>query len=280
MKRATTLTLVCAFTIAAAAQGGRRFEAESVKRTTAPGPDIVIVTGTRVSGPFVTLRSLVQSAYGVDRDQVLGGPGWGDTDHFQVNATMAAGASRDDVRAMLRTLLTERFGFAAHTEKRDLPVNELTFTGQLGPKMRRAGPECAPGTTPANLPVPPPPPPPPAGAAEFFTLTNQPAGSKCGSMVMNGFISARDVPVANLAWMLAQLMRRPVVDRTGLTGKYDFDLMYLPDSGPPALNGTPIPWDAPALATAIREQLGLRLESSRAPVDVVVIDRATAPSEN
>lgn len=263
-----------------AAQAPRRFEAESVKRQTSPGPGIVAVTGTRVSGPFVTLRSLVQSAYGFDRDQVLGGPGWTDTDHFEVNATMRPGESREDAREMLRTLLADRFGLAAHIEKRDLPVTILTFGGQLGPKMRRSGPDCAPGTTPAGLPVPPPPPPPPAGAAEFFTLTNTPTGSKCGSLVMNGYISGRDLPVATLAWMLAQQTRRPVLDRTGLTEKYDFDLMYLPDTGPPAMNGNPIPWEAPALATAVREQLGLKLDSARAPVDVVVIDRASPPTEN
>jgi uncharacterized protein (TIGR03435 family) len=182
---------------------------------------------------------------------------------------------------MLRTLLEERFGLAVHVEQRDLPVSVLTFSGQLGPRLRRSGPDCAPGMMPPGLPPPPPPPPaPPAGAAEFFTLTNTPTGSKCGTLVMNGFISGRDLPMANLAWMIAQLLRRPVFDRTGLADHYDFDLMYLPDVGPPQINGTAIAWDAPVLATAVREQLGLKLDSAREAVDVIVIDRVNPPTEN
>jgi uncharacterized protein (TIGR03435 family) len=266
----------------ALAQAPRTFDAASVKRNpNAPGPGIVAVTGRRVSAPFVTMRTLVQSAYEVDRDQVVNGPGWIDSDRFEVSATAPAGASVGDVRLMLRALLAERFGLAAHTEQRDLPINILTFTGQLGPKMRKSGPECAPGTTPAGLPPPPPPPPStPAGAADMIILTAAPTGSRCGTLTMNGFISGRELPVGNLAWMLSQVVRRPVIDRTGLTDKYDFDLMYLPDVGPPQVNGTPVQWDAPALATALREQLGLKLDSSRGPVEVVVIDRVSPPTEN
>jgi uncharacterized protein (TIGR03435 family) len=279
----TVAAVVAAGAIAVTGQTPRGFDAASVKRNSSGAglPGIVAVTGQRVSAPFVTVRTLVQSAYGVDRDQVVNGPGWIDTDRFEVTAIAPAGASLTDVRAMLRALLGERFGLSAHTEQRDLPVDILTFTGQLGPKMRRSGPECAPGAMPPGFRAPPPPPPPtPAGAADMLILTTTPTGSRCGSMMINGFISGRELPVANLAWMLSQQVRRPVLDRTGLAGKYDFDLMYLPDVGPPQVNGTALPWDAPALATAIREQLGLKFDSSRAPVNVVVIDRVTPPTDN
>jgi uncharacterized protein (TIGR03435 family) len=277
------VAMVVAFQTAPGAQAPRAFEVASIKRNTGSlgGMPLVAITGQRVSAPFVTVRTLVQVAYGVDRDQVAGGPGWIDSDRFEVNATAPAGATTAEVRGMLRTLLAERFGLTAHSEKRDLPVNVLTFGGQFGPKMRPAGPQCAPGTIPPGLPPPPPPPPPtPAGAAEMIVLGASPAGSKCGALVMNGFISGREMKMEAIAWMLSQLVRRPVLDRTGLGETYDFDLMYLPDVGPPQVNGTAIAWDAPALATAIREQLGLKFDSTRAPVQVVVVDRVTAPTEN
>ena len=180
---------------------------------------------------------------------------------------------------MLRTLLGERFGLSVHTEKRDLPVYALLFTGQLGPKMRVAGPECAPLTSPAGIPAPPPPPPPPAGAGPM-TVLGQPPGSKCGTAIMRGYISARDIVLEAFVSLLTRELQRPVDDRTQLTGRYDIDLSYLPDSGPMTINGQPINADAPSLQTAVREQLGLRLDSTRAPVDVVVIDRVSPPSEN
>src|SRR4051812_10920065 len=110
-----TAVAILALTVGAAAQAPRTFEAASIKRQTMPGPGVVAVTGTRVSAPFVTMRTLVQSAYGVDRDQVVNGPGWIDTDHFEVSAKVPAGTSVADVRLMLRALLADRFGLAAHT---------------------------------------------------------------------------------------------------------------------------------------------------------------------
>jgi uncharacterized protein (TIGR03435 family) len=273
--------VILALTLAASAQAPRTFDAASVKRNPdRPGPGIVAVTGRRISAPFVTLRMLVQVAYGVEQDQVTGGPPWIDSDHFEVNATAPAGASIDDVRLMLRQMLAERFGLAARKETREGPAYVLSFSGQFGPKMRRAADPCAPLVPPPGLNVPPPPPPPPAGAAEFVALGVAPGGSKCGGLQMNGYISARDWSMDSLVWVLRQALARPVIDRTGLKEKYDFDLMYLPDSGPPRINGGALTWDAPSLTTAVREQLGLKLDTSREPIDVIVIDRATPPTEN
>jgi uncharacterized protein (TIGR03435 family) len=273
--------VILALTVVVFAQAPRTFDAASVKRNPdRPGPRIVAVTGRRVSAPFVTVRMLVQVAYGVESDQVVGGPAWIDTDHFEVNATTPAGASIADVRQMLQVLLAERFGLAARRESREGPVYLLSYAGAFGPKMRPAGDVCAPITPPPGLAVPPPPPPPPAGAAELIALGAAPGGSRCGGLQMSGYVSARDWSIASLAWVLMQELHRPVLDRTGLTQTYDFDLMYLPDTGPPRINGGALVWDAPALTTAVREQLGLKLDSSRAPVDVVVIDRVAPPTAN
>ena len=114
----------------------------------------------------------------------------------------------------------------------------------------------------------------------MLVLGQKPGESTCPSAIMRGFVSARDMPVAGLVDVLMRELRRPVIDQTRLTGHYDIDLSFLPDTGPMLVNGTAINADAPSLQTAIREQLGLRLDSSRAPIDIVVIDRVTAPTEN
>jgi uncharacterized protein (TIGR03435 family) len=222
---------------------------------------------------------VIRVAYGVYENQVIGGPGWIDTDRFELTATVPPGSSVDVVREMLRTLLADRFGLTTHHEKRDLPIYTLTSSGQLGPRMRPSGPQCAPLNGPPGIPAPPLPPPPPAGAGSM-TVLGMPPGSKCGSLAMRGHISAREIVMETVVWTLMREVGRPVIDRTGLTGRYDLDLTFLPDSGPMTINGTAINADAPSLTTAVREQLGLRMETGRAPVDVVIIDRVSAPTEN
>ena len=114
----------------------------------------------------------------------------------------------------------------------------------------------------------------------MLVLGQKPGESTCPSAIMRGYVSARNMPVSGLADILMRELRRPVVDRTQLTGHFDIDLNFLPDSGPMTINGIAVNGDAPPLSTAVREQLGLRLDSTRAPVDVVVVDRVTAPTEN
>jgi uncharacterized protein (TIGR03435 family) len=270
-----------ATSIGVTAQTPRTFDAASVRRNPGNrGAMVVAITGDRLSAPFVTLRELVRVAYGVDEHQVVGGPGWLDTDRFAVEAKIPPGASPEAAREMLRALLTDRFGLAVHTETRDLPIYALLFTGKFGPGMRVSGLKCAPLSAPPGLPPPPPPPAPPAGAAPMLVLGRKPGDSKCPTAIVRGFITARDMTVASFAEILMPELRRQVVDRTQLTGHYDIDLSYLPDSGPLMVNGTAINADGPSLTTAVREQLGLRLDSEHAPTEVIVIDRATAPTEN
>ena len=192
---------------------------------------------------------------------------------------------------MLRTLLADRFGLVVHREKRDLPIYFLTFARtdhRLGEKMQRSGPECKPITAPPGVPLPPPPPPPPPGisGAPPILLSNPEASEAdgrallpCGGIFAQGHMSLRDVAFSLFLWQLRTMLQRPIVDRTGITGRFDIDLIYTPDVQQPA-QPTLVTPDAPVLSTAIQEQLGLKLESSRAPVDVVVIDRVERPSEN
>jgi len=278
---AGAVLLIAAIGTAGRAQQQDTFDVASIKRTQgAPGVLPLVFTQTgRLRAPFSTLRELLQAAYGVEPNQIVGGPDWVGADHFEVNATLPAGATTADAQMMLRTLLVARFGLVTRQEKRELPVHFLDRPGELGPQLSAAGPECKPLKAPTGIPAPPPPPPPPAGSGPISFL-NQPPGSTCGNVMFGGFFSMRAVPMVTFVTQLSRQIRRPVIDRTGLTGRYDIDLSFLPDTGPMMFNGTAVNADAPALNTAIREQLGLRLESGRAAIDVVVIERVNALTEN
>jgi uncharacterized protein (TIGR03435 family) len=276
-----TVVILCTLSVAVGAQTPAGFEVASVKRTQgAPGvlPFVYIQSG-RLRAPFSTVRELIQAAYGVEPTRVLGGPDWIDAEHFEIIATVPDRTTADRAQAMLRELLAERFGLVTRSEKRDLPVYVLTRAGRMGPDLAPAGPDCKPPKAPAGLPAPPPPPPPPFGAAPI-TVLNQVPRSNCFNAMFRGYLSLRAAPMSTFVTHLSNQLGRPIVDRTGLTGIYDIDLLFLPDTGPMMMNGTALNADAPALATAIREQLGLRLDSDRAPIDVIVIDRVNAPTEN
>jgi len=268
------------------------FVAASVKPNTTNGAglaNIVLVRPGHLLAQHATVRELIQAAYGVE-NQVVDGPGWIDSVHFEVNAAIPAGAPLADVQPMLQALLADRFGLMARREQRDLPVYLLEAAGRSAPRLWTAGSECRPVTPPPGLPMPPAPPPPPAGAT-MAILNQPPLGGGCASMFSTGHMSARNVPMTMLIFQLSRLLRRQVLDRTAMTSRYDFDLTFTPDAGAAQVvsagvagggpgGALPAPAEAPALTTALREQLGLRLESSRAPVDVFAIERVSLPSGN
>jgi uncharacterized protein (TIGR03435 family) len=254
------------------------FDEISVRPNTSPGQ------GGRGGGQMqpgryvaqnLTLRAIVKRAYGADGsmpgagvdlfdEQVAGGPEWFNTEKFDVTATAPGGAAPARMRLMLQRALAERFELAAHWETRELPVYVLTMArpdGRLGPGLTPTpDSECAkadPGMPPA------PGTPPPCGAIQFGP----------------GQLIARGAPVEWLARTLSTLpvvtgLDRMVIDRTGLKGNYGFALKF---SGPQAANPDP---DRPQLITALQEQLGMRLEPRREPVEVLVIDSAERPAAN
>ena len=274
--------------------GSPAFDVVSVKRTS-PGArrDIMAMAagagqvslrpGGRLAAPMVTLRDLVRAAYAVDDLQVVGGPGWASADRFDVEATTKPDATTDDVRMMLRALLRDRFNLGTRMDTRELSVSVLELArsdGRLGPQLRRAGTDCAPPTPPANMPGVPPPPPPPSGGGRSLLIMTTPF--RCPAIVTPWHVSLRAATMGQFTYRLTVFLGRLVTDRTGLAGEYDLDLTYMPDPGipTPVVNGSPITIDAPALPTAMRDQLGLKLETSKASVQVVVIDRAEPPTEN
>jgi uncharacterized protein (TIGR03435 family) len=184
---------------------------------------------------------------------------------------------------MLRSLLADRFKLVAHTEQRELPIYTLVKAredGKLGSALKPAAVDCGPGGRGRG--GPPPPPPGGPGAAP-------PLGAGCRAMMAPGRLTAGGQPIEQLARMLAPQLGRPVYDKTGLNGAYDFELVFMPEGGrgmpigPPPPGAPPLPPidpDAPSLFTAIQEQLGLKLEAGRGPVDVIVIDSVQPPTED
>jgi uncharacterized protein (TIGR03435 family) len=257
------------------------FEAASVKSNRSGATDI---RWTFVNGRFtavnVTLKALVSSAFGSPQQpladfQIAGGPPWLDSARFDVLAQVPEATTGDNrttmtasTLGMLRSLLAARFRLRTHVESREQPIYALVVRdkdGALGPQLRRRTVDCA--------------------AIAAGTATGEP----CGGQIVPGRVSARGVSIPQLVSGLARLMPdvgRLVVDRTGLTGTYDMDLTWTSDQLPSAdrdatpMPAAPIDPDGPSLFTALQEQLGLKLESARGPVDVVVIDSVQPPSEN
>ena len=270
-------------------QSAPAFEVASIKRSPdAPFsfPGLMLQPGGRATSPGTNVRQLILVAYGLQDLQLLGGPSWIAGDLYAIDARAGAGTTRASVRLMLKALLAERFQLAAHTEQRELPAFSLVLVnrdGRLGPRLRRSGTECAPIQAPPGIPPPPPPPP---GPGPDFTLVQpqDPLGPTCGYISFPGWISGRRLTMAHFVTALTQLTRRPVLDETGLAGDYDLDVTFMPDQ-PVMLNGAAAPpalsqSDRPPLVTAIQEDLGLKLETRRRDVEVLVIDRIERPSEN
>jgi len=231
--------------------------------------------GGRFNASNVPLRLLLRQAFNVQDFQIVGGPDWIASDRFDVVAKAPDGVefTADTMRPMLRALLTERFKLAFHNETRDMAVYALMKArpdGKLGAGLTPAAVDCAGRGRRGG--GPPPAPPQPGQKME------------CGMMVGPGRMNAGGMAMSNLATSLAPQVGRIVLDKTELTGNYDFELTYAPEAigsvGAPALiNGGAVPVDpnAPNLFTALQEQLGLKLDSQRGPVEVVVIDRLEQP---
>jgi uncharacterized protein (TIGR03435 family) len=263
------------------------FEIASVKKSAPPGsgPTMIRVgarQGERWLADNATLRALIRSAYAPRyqmEGQIVGGPGWLDTDRFDIVGTMRASTSADEMRAMVQALLADRFKLVVHTETRELPVYALVLAradGRLGPAMRptvdcdalRAAQQKGEAPTPPRA---------------------QGATGQCRTAMMFGPTSRLEsggVTTAQLVSNLSQSTGRPVLDRTGLNGFYELKLEFAAEPGamtafgPAGAPASAAPVDAPSLFSAIQDQLGLKLEPRREPMDVLVIERAEQPTEN
>jgi uncharacterized protein (TIGR03435 family) len=251
--------------------------------------------GGRATSPGTSVRQLILTAYGLQDLQLIGGPAWISSELYAVDARAGQEATRASVRLMLRALLRERFQLTVRSEQRELQAYALVASSRearLGPRLKRAGTDCAPILPPPGVPLPPPPPPGP-GPNFVAVLPTDPLGQSCGFISFPGWMSGRRVSMMQFIQALTQLVRRPVVDETGLSGDFDLDVTFTPDQStgvgaPAAAVFAPAPQpgaqpplsDRPSLFTALQEDLGLKLDARRRAVDVLIIDRVERPSEN
>lgn len=283
MLRTLFLTGLAAFCFGQSADPKLSFEVASVKPGGAGRALFLMRGGPGTADPGqidfsgVPMRFILVRAYKIERYQ-LSGPAWLDTERYDINAKIPMGTTEEQFRIMLQNLLIERFNMVVHHETRDLPGYEMSVA-KNGPKFKQ----------PAD-PASPPPAPEPGAAPRIRTQKNrdgrmEPAPGSVG-MIVTGIpgggtrFSARTQPLSALTLTLESPLGEPVVDKTGLTGKYDFNLTFTSDERTSAnvVGGTPprisdAPDAPPDLFTAMQEQLGLKLEQKKIPMDVVVIDR-------
>jgi uncharacterized protein (TIGR03435 family) len=260
------------------------YEVASIKPNKPEGDAVrtrMMITPDSLSATGGTLQMLIESAYGIQDHQISGAPDWLQSERFDIEAKMDS-AVADEIRKldpdqrmaarqhMLQALLADRFKLTIHRETKELPVYALVVA-KNGPKLQEAKPDA---TYPNGI--------------------KGPDGvGRAGMMRMGmGELTAQGVPLANLLGSLSRQLGRKVVDKTGLTGKYDFMLHWTPDEsqgpmfkgtdgGPQGSNAAAPPESSgPSIFTAIQEQLGLKLESQKGPVEMIVIDHVEKPSQN
>jgi uncharacterized protein (TIGR03435 family) len=218
----------------------------------------------QIAANSMPLRTLLFTAYGMHAYQITG-PAWLDTQRFDVVATVPDGATKDQVQGMWRNLLIERFGLQAHIEQKDAQISELVV-GKDGHKMKPSatGPaavvEEEPSKIGPNFELSAP------GLRSIMYST--PAG-------ITGRVIGKEQPMAKLADLLSAQLKRPVVDKTGLAGNYDFTFEFAPETQ--AVPGNGIGQDIGAAV----QQLGLRLVTMKGKIDPLVVDKMEkVPTEN
>lgn len=240
---------------AADAQSSLAFEVASIQRKESPasGGSVRFLPGGRFERINGTASGLLEMAYPTTRGEILGAPEWIYRDRYDVIASAGREATRDEMALMMRALLEERFKLRAHVERQEHPIFSLVVArddGRLGPDLKRANYVCQTEGAPP-----------------------------CGMSASAQRVRAVGVPLSRLADLIWVSAGRLVEDRTGLPGIYEFTLVYKPANARPRPADSP-PDDRPDLVTALREQLGLRLEPARGLVDVLVVDHVERPTEN
>lgn len=217
-------------------------------------PRFIVMQGTnRFVEKDYTLKLLIAAAYNLNPKAVTGGPSWMESDHYDILALTPGNKqpTHDEQMAMLRTLLADRFKLAFHRESKVFPIYSL--------ELAKGGSRLKPSASPTDQP--------------HLISTVYP---------QRIVLPARNASMADFASVLQRaILDRPVVDRTGLRGRYDFDLEWAPDES--QFGGDiPASTDAsiPALFTAIQQQLGLRIVATRGPIQAIVVDHADHPSAN
>jgi uncharacterized protein (TIGR03435 family) len=244
------------------------FEVASIKPSASTDPRaLVLAVPGRLLMENFAARTLIFLAYGVADYQLAGGPSWIRSDRYDVEAKAEGDPTvRQMEGPMLQALLVERFKLAVHRETQQLPVYELTRAGGKAKLQPTQEGTCIAYSLDAV---------PPSAAAALNTKFCGIGSPQNGT---NRALDGKGVSMAALANAIARTVQRSVIDKTGLTGTYDLHLQWT--DAP--LNNTPAheTSDGPSIFTAVTDQLGLKLESAKGPVEVIVIDHMERPSEN
>lgn len=264
-----------ALVLALAAQAApATFEVASVKPHDPANPRTMMVADAsgRFTAVGISAVTLIRTTFNLQDDQVVGGPDWLRSARFDITAKAADGTSPTTIGPMLEALLADRFQLKSHRETRELPVYAVITArrdGRLGPRL--VANSCA-----WDFTKPPAPP--------------KPGEKICGNISEGvGRMSLNAIRIRVFLQYLAPKVDRVLVDRTNLIGNFDVELRWTPDNLPPRpagapadqpirVNGQDIDPNGPSLFTAMQEQLGLKLDGTRAPVEVLVIDRLERPS--
>jgi uncharacterized protein (TIGR03435 family) len=287
----------------------------SVKKNAGGGPGGLIRIGPGIiSVNGMPVRLLIRQAYGQLQDfQLVGGPSWIGSDRFDIEAKpeTAGPMSQAIIQSVLRQILEERFAIKVHRETRELPIYALVVArsdGRLGPNLKLSSDECSTQMAARGGAAPDRGGAPPDGRGQFAVGRGGPpdgrggpgrgggpapfdfdAAPVCGQRGGGfGRMRAGGITMEQFASMISGTAQRVVLDKTGLKGYYDLALTYTPTGdqlpqGPPPPGAPPPPPidpDGPTFFTAIQEQLGLKLDNQRGPVEVVVIDSINQPTEN
>jgi bla regulator protein blaR1 len=276
MQMVLVVPLVCGLSNAAGTQtdsaAGKTpsYDVASIKPAKPGDVSTLLFRPGRLTANGFTLKSMIKQAYGIEDQQIAGAPGWVDTQRFDVEAKVDGvdaatleNLSEDQTKLMFQSFLKDRFGLKGHRETRELPVLVLVVA-KGGTRLK----EAKPGDTYAN---------------GIKGPDGQPAGHAGMMRFGRGQLTGQGISIAALVPPLTQQLGRTVVDKTGLTGQYDVELRWTPDDAPGPIGSqgeAGVESTGPSILTALQEQLGLKLESRKSSVEVLVIDHVEPPSTN
>jgi uncharacterized protein (TIGR03435 family) len=254
----------------------------AVLTQTTPAFDVVSIKPNRSGLPASTSNSnprigymmnngvvlnMIRQAYPSQNLEIAGAPDWVRTERYDVVAKPSGTPTSDEFRLMMRAMLADRFRLQAHYEDREQPVYRLVLArsdGRLGDQIRHSTLDCD-AIRAANIRGEP---------IAGITVSND--APPCGTRSNGSLFQAGGIAMRDFAAYLSLVAGRNVIDATGLPNRYEFTLRFSAQPSPGGTNGD----DAPSLFTAVEEQLGLKLEPSRAPLQTLVIDHIERPTDN
>ena len=248
-----------------------KFDAVSIRPSSNASGTMLLLTPDGISATNIPLQLILRQAFGVEDDRIVGAPGWANTKRYDIQAKVTVDdapalrkLSREQRFAMLQPVLQERFQLKFHREMKELHGYALVVA-KGGPNMKESSPEN------------------PTGTNSF--------GQRHLSLIGNGRLESKSTQIGNLVHQLSFILGgQTVVDKTGLTGNYDYTLQWTPDNtaptamgpgaGEPGSETAPSAESGPSIFTALQEQLGLKLQSEKVHAAVIVIDQIEQPSPN